>query len=207
MNPSTRTLWDLQERHPGDRKRLFTAVRQAIGGEAALYPGSFVDVAASFAYPAVTYVDIDKRTPRFFDDREGVGEIITAEGGRDDASFTFIHGDYTTPLQLDDESFDVLISLYAGLVSDHCTRYLKVGGHLLANPSHGDVALATTDDRYQLAAVVKAKTGGYSVDSGSLDEYLVPKKGPAPEADAIRVNQRGVGYTKSAFAYLFRRVS
>ncbi|MBT8164795.1 MAG: hypothetical protein HKO63_12290 [Acidimicrobiia bacterium] len=47
MLPSTRKLWSDQNRHDGDRMRLFTAVWTAVGGETMLYPGSFVDVAPS----------------------------------------------------------------------------------------------------------------------------------------------------------------
>jgi hypothetical protein len=45
-----------------------------------LYPGSFVDVAASFVFPAVTYVDSDGRAAKFFDDVEGVDEPRKASG-------------------------------------------------------------------------------------------------------------------------------
>ena len=40
------------------------------------------------------------------------------------------------------ECVDLLVSLYSGPLSGHCTPYLRVGGMLLANASHGDVALA-----------------------------------------------------------------
>lgn len=57
----TTTLWAKQNQHDGDRWRLFTAVGDAIGAERVLYPGSFVDVAAPFVFPSVTYVDADRR--------------------------------------------------------------------------------------------------------------------------------------------------
>lgn len=208
MDALTAELWAAQDRHEGDRLRLFRAVREVVGGESALYPGSFVDVAASFAWPSVTYVDIDRRAARFFADRAGVAEIVAAqEGSPPNPEIEFVAGDYTEDLALPDGAFDVLISLYTGFVSLHCTQHLRVGGHLLAHPSHGDVALAALDDRYRLAAVVASSSGGYSVSDRDLAAHLVPKKPELATAEAIRASGRGIAYTRPAFAYLFRRVA
>lgn len=75
MESFTRRLWSEQDKHQGDRLRLFSAIRAAFPGNRVLYPGSFVDIAPSAVYPRVTYVDVDKRTPRFFGDRDGIAEI------------------------------------------------------------------------------------------------------------------------------------
>ena len=56
--------------------------------------------------------------------------------------------------ELEAGSFDVLVSMYAGFVSEFCTWCLKVGGVLLVSPSHGDAALAALDPRYTLSGVV-----------------------------------------------------
>ena len=53
MDQRTRLLWQKQDVHGGDRKRLFTAVRAEIGDAVVLYPGSYVDMAASFVFSAV----------------------------------------------------------------------------------------------------------------------------------------------------------
>jgi hypothetical protein len=205
MNPTTRKLWADQDRHHGDRKRLFTAVRGAYGGENLLYPGSFVDVAPSFVYPTVTYVDTDKRAARFFSDHDGVSEIITSEGGAA-TEFRFIHQDYREALDLSEESFDLLVSLYAGFVSEACVTYLKKGGILLAAPSHGDVAVASIDPRLELAGVVNSRSGEYEVKQDNLDTYLIPKSPVEITAEMLHERGRGIAYTKSPFAYLFRRV-
>jgi hypothetical protein len=118
----------------------------------------------------------------------------------------FIAGDYRGPLGLADESFDLLVSLYAGFVSEHCTRYLRVGGHLLVNPSHGDAAMASIDQRYRLVAVVKSGgANAYRIDTEDLDTYFVPKKPQPITVERLHELGRGIGYTKSPFAYLFER--
>jgi hypothetical protein len=76
VKDTTRRLWERQDRHPGDRLRLFAAVAEFVGGSPVMYPGSFVDVAASFVFDNVTYVDSDRQAARFFADEAGVEEII-----------------------------------------------------------------------------------------------------------------------------------
>ena len=79
MKPKTKQLWDKQDRHPGDRWRLFRSIADAYHPKKVLYPGSYVDVAPSFVFPDVTYVDVDRRAAAFFEDMEGVQEIIKTE--------------------------------------------------------------------------------------------------------------------------------
>ncbi|MGB7859783.1 MAG: hypothetical protein WBM90_04745 [Acidimicrobiia bacterium] len=204
MDARTLALWDKQDAHKGDRKRLFTAVKAAIGDGSVLYPGSYVDVGASMAFSSVTYVDVDKRAARFFSDTEGVSEIISSEGGSPTAAVSFIHGDYTN-LGLGAGSFDVLVSLYAGLVSEACTDYLRIGGTLLVNSSHGDAAMASIDPRYELSGVVTSQTGDYRVRTDNLSTYLIPKKPVSVTPQTLHESGRGIAYTRSPFAYVFTR--
>lgn len=208
MQDLTRELWDKQNQHPGDRLRLFEAVSRAIDVAAALYPGSYVDIAASFVFPSVTYVDSDARTARFFSDSTGVDEIIAEHVSvAEERTWKFIGADYTTDLGLSDAQFDLLISLYAGFVSEPCTRYLRPGAWLLVNPSHGDAAIAAIDPRYRLVGVVQSQSGTYSVSDRNLDAYLIPRRDIEVSADLIHDSGRGVAYTKSPFAYLFQLAS
>jgi hypothetical protein len=202
----TQKLWDKQNQHPDDRFRLFRAVGKVIAPETVLYAGSYVDVAPSFIFANVTYVDMDKRAKRFFDDEVGVREIIEAQGSApSNIRFSFIHSDYSK-LSFPEQSFDLLISLYAGFISEYCTEFLKVGGYLLVNPSHGDAALAALDERYQLAGVVISRSGDYRVLKDNLADYLQPKKAIEITRELLFSTHQGVAYTRPAFAYLFVRV-
>jgi len=204
----TGRLWEKQDQHHGDRHRLFMAVAAAIDVERVLYPGSYVDLAPSFVWPLVTYVDIDRRAGQFFGDQIGVQELLVEHGvGPNSHSVRFISADYTDLLDLDEGEFDLLISLYAGFVSEACTRHLRVGGTLLVNPSHGDAAMASIDPRYRLHAVVTSRSGNYAVETRDLDSYLVPKRDVEVTKESLHDSGRGIAYTKSPFAYLFERVA
>ncbi len=80
-------LWTEQDRHPGDRLRLFSAVAGRFDITSVLYPGSFVDVAPSFVFDSVPYADTDRRAPAFFDDDAAVAQIIGRHrSGRSDTA-------------------------------------------------------------------------------------------------------------------------
>lgn len=195
------------DRHPDDHQRLLRAVADSELFERVLYPGSYIDVSPSFVFRDVTYVDTDRRAARFFSDRPGVDRLVrSCYRGEGSPTWRFLHADYTDPLDVPIASMDLVISLYAGFVSEHCTLYLRAGGCLLANNSHGDASLASLDSRNELVAVVVRRASGYRIEARDLQGYLDPHD-PAIEvtADLLRKSGRGVRYRRSAAAYLFRR--
>lgn len=207
MNATTEQLWLKQDQHKGDRWRLFSAVAREVAAKSVFYPGCFVDISPSFVFPDVTYCDMDKRAARFFEDREGVLEIVAQHADAPKPPrFRFLCGDFTQDLDLPKDYFDLLVSLYAGYISEHCTDHLKVGGILLVNPSHGDAAMASIDPRYELFGVVISRDGDYKVHTANLDGYLVPKKAVEVTKEMLHKTGRGIAYRKSAFAYLFKRL-
>lgn len=196
--------WSTYRDSIGDRSGLFGAVSATWHPATALYPGSYLDLAPSTAIPSVTYVDTDRRAARYFADTALLEAELhgrTRSGAGTDLAF--LHADYTRPLPLQPASFDLLISLYAGPVWEHCRHYLSPRGWLLANTSHGDASLAALDPTLRLAAAVHQRAGTYSLDTEDLDGYLVPRRAAAADPDTIRRHGRGIAYTRTAFAYLF----
>jgi len=204
---SAKSIWNKYHHHPGDRQGLFQAVADAFRVDTVLYPGSYVDIAASFVFRDVTYVDIDDTAAMFFRDTGGVDALITRYGRQTgDAKWAFIHADYSDSLGMDDESFDLLVSLYAGFISRSCARYLRRGALLLVNSSHGDVAMASIDPRFELTSVINHRSGRYTLSDKNLESYLIPKREIEITEATMKASGRGVPYTKSPFAYLFRHV-
>lgn len=200
------------DQHPDDRVRLFGAIATMLPHSTkVLYPGSYIDIGPSVWFDDVVYVDEDRRAARFFAETDGVAELIAIKRRAFEAPAVvprtaFHHLDYTSDLPVEAESVGLLVSLYAGFISEHCTDYLAPGGTLLVNPSHGDAALASIDPRYQLAGVVTSSDGSYLVKTQDLDTYLVPKKAQEITSDSIHQTGRGIGYTRSPFAYLFTKL-
>lgn len=199
------TSWAEYERWIGDRSGLFAAIAETWSVECALYPGSYLDLSPSIAIPRATYVDTDARAARYFADPERVrGELAGRARPGAAAEVTFLRSDYTKPLDVADGSVDLLISLFAGPVWDHCRRYLRRGGGLLANTSHGDASLAALDPSLRLVGVVHHRDGRYRVTTDRLEDHLLPKRPEAADPELIRRSGRGIAYTRSAFAYVFQ---
>lgn len=198
--------WTTYRESIGDRSDLFAAVRAAWEPRTALYPGSYLDLAPSTAIPSVTYVDTDRRAAGFFGDdglvtRELEGRTLPGAG----VGVHFLAADYTEPLPVPSAGFDLLVSLFAGPVWDHCQQHLAPTGLLLANTSHGDASVAALDPGLRLVAAVHHRDGRYRLDTDDLDSYLVPRKPAAADAGEIRRQGRGIAYTRPAFAYVFGR--
>ncbi len=196
--------WSQYRESIGDRSGLFAALADVCSVERALYPGSYVDMSPSTVFRSVTYVDTDARAARFFAD---TGLVRAQLAGRTrpgaGAEVRFLAADYTRPLDVPDGSMDLLISLFTGPMWEHARRYLRQGGWLLANTSHGEASLAALDPALRLVAAVKSRGDRYRLVTDGLEDYLVPKRPETADADRIRSSGRGVAYTSTAFAYLF----
>lgn len=190
-----------------ERLDLFQQLAEAYGVTSALYPGSFVHVTPSFVFPYTTYVDTDRRTRQFFDDPRSRTLIAARRQYAQPADVTFLAADYRQPLPLPQHSFDLLISQYAGFVSHYCRPYLKVGGLLLANNSHGDAGLAAINEEFVLTAVVQRRRGVHRLSTKNLDAYFVPNRDTPVTKEFLLGQTRGIGYTQTAVAYLFRRTA
>ena len=114
---------------------------------------------------------------------------------------------YETDLPEKENSFDLLLSLYAGFIGPTCVRYLKLGGILVANNSHGDASMASLDSRLRFVGAIHSRDERYRLVSNELDRYLVPKKQLEITSSFLRKMGRGVGYTRPAQYYVFERVS
>ena len=173
----------------------------------ALYAGSFVHITPSFAIPKVIYVDTKKQARDFFKD-PSIHEFVSKRKlYTEDSVISFHHKDYRKDLGEPIKSFDLLISQYAGFISQFCKKYLKIGGILLANNSHGDASMASIDTDYKFIGVLNKRRNKYSFSEKNLDSYFIPKKPREVTREYLEKIKRGIGYTKSPTTYLFRRIN
>lgn len=189
-----------------ERLNLFQIVADRFKVQRALYAGSFVHVTPSFVFPDVVYVDNDKQAKQFFSEPEILKFIAERKIYSQEAKVTFHFADYRNGFDEMIDSFDLLISQYAGFVGQYCKRYLRIGGFLLANNSHGDAGMAAIDDAYQLLAVFSAKNEDYRISVNNLDEYFIPKSRVEITKEYLEKLQKGIGYKKTASSYLFQKV-
>ena len=99
-----------------------------------------------------------------------------------------------------------MISQYAGFISRACRLYLKVGGILVVNNSHGDASMASISNDYKFIAVINKRGKKFSLSTRNLEQYFIPKKNIEITEEFLEKHMRGVGYTKTATDYIFKRI-
>lgn len=189
-----------------ERLGLFTLMAERYAGRRALYPGSFTHVTPAFVYPLTCFVDTDRRAARFFADPAVHDYVNRRKAYPEEPSIRFHRADYTEGYPEVEESFDLLISQYAGFVSQHCKRYLKLDGVLVVNNSHGDASMAWLDPDYALVGAITRRGERFSLAETDLASYFVPKRDLEVTREYVMRTRRGVAFTRRAFAYAFRRV-
>ncbi len=189
-----------------ERLGLFTLVAERFGCRSALYPGSFAHLTPAFVFPLTCFADMDRRAAGFFAE-PGVGDLVARRKVyAQEPRIRFHQADYEKGLAEAEESFDLLISLHAGFVSQHCERYLKPGGMLLVNNSHGDASMARLDADYTLAGAISRRGERFRLVEQDLDSFFVPKRQRIITREYLERTRRGVALNRRAYAYVFRRV-
>lgn len=202
---------ELYEKHFIQNNReqvhLFQLLRETYSIDSAIYPGSFVHISPAFIYPKTVFIDNDRRVKAFFEDEEVLAMVAKRKTYRTESYVQAFQQNYEKDAPISERGFDLLISQYAGPVSQSCKRYLKIGGILLVNNSHGDAGLAHLDIDYALVGVANHTKDRWRISEKDLGKYFIPKKGTHPSKEDLRSSMKGIGYTKTASNYLFRRRS
>ena len=186
---------------------LFRLLRDEFDIANAIYPGCYIQISPSFIYPFVVYIDADKNASKFFNSGS-LEEIVKERKEYSAEPQIMFHGmDYRKPVEAYLSKFDLLISQYAGFISEPCKPYLRTGGYLLVNNSHADAGMAALDADYRLIAALHRRSGKYRLSTSSLDKYFIPKKAIAVTRELLLERQKGIGYTKTAPLYLFQKVN
>lgn len=188
-----------------DRKNLIKSLVERFTIKSALYPGSYIHITPSFLIPKVVYVDLDKKAKKFFAENAVYRFINDQKEYEEEASVNFYPSDYSKPFLKEELMVDLLISQYAGFISQSCKQYLKTGGILVANNSHGDAGVAFHDESFQLIAVANNRKGKWVISDKKLEEYFIPKKDFEVTKEYLLTLNRGLGYKKSAGVYIFRK--
>lgn len=186
---------------------LFHLLKNKFNIVSAIYPGSYIQISPSFIYPQVVYIDSDKNAARFFNSDAWVEIVKVRKEYPTDPKIIFHHMDYRKIIEEYQTQFDLLISQYAGFISGICKPYLRNGGYLLVNNSHGDAGLASLDQGYRLIAAIHKRARKYRLATTSLDQYFIPKKDINVTREFLFERKKGIGYTKTASLYLFQKVN
>jgi hypothetical protein len=195
-----------------ERAGLFEAIRRIYGCDEVLYPGSNIHVTPSLFFPHVVYVDQHPTAKEFFADMQSVLAYVGRNKNYDRSPYLlFLPLDYTGALPLREETFDLLISLFAGNIARTCGKYLRSGGILITNNHHGDASAASLDDELALIAVVHYHGGDYSIAYSIAEEKasleLPAKTRQVKNRDYLRRTSDGIEYRENELYFVFRKRS
>lgn len=172
-----------------------------------IYPGCYIHISPSFIFPNVAYIDSDKNAIKFFQSKELFELVHERKEYNEDPKISFHGVDYKNLIKEFHHHFDLLISQYAGFISHVCKDYLRIGGYLLVNNSHGDAGLASIDGDYRLISTVHKTRGKYRLSQTSLEKYFIPKRNIMVTKELLYKTGKGIGYSKTAPLYIFQRIS
>ncbi len=189
-----------------ERLGLFRLLAEKFDIKSGLYPGSFVHITPSLVIPLMVYVDMDKRCEPFFNNDKTREFVDKNKEYEKSATYRFHKADFSGGFEEKKSSFDILISLYAGFISKFCGEYLKKGGILVANNSHGDAPLAYLDERFEFIGVVLRNGNRFRYSEEALDSYFIPKGNKMIDEKTIEKTMKGPAYSKDAYVYVFRKI-
>lgn len=155
-----------------DRAGLFELLKKEYNCNTVLYPGCSIHVTPSFYFQHVVYVDISKTAKEFFDDIHNILNFINSNKKYKQTPYIqFIHGDYTKPLLLREENYDLLVALYAGGIIESCKKYVKPGGIILTNNHQKDAEKALKDPSMVLEGLIFKKGKKYAIEKNIINDY------------------------------------
>ena len=203
-----------------------------------LYPGCHRHITPSLVFPDITYVDSDKKVGDIFDIennsyiREWIEENSEYKNTDTVARIRFIHTSYANMKKVRRhkivlDSFDLLISLSAGIVTHDGLDFLQTGGYYLVNAAHADAMVAYLQPSLRLRAYWDEEEGKFSQDQNALkDLFMARVKGSKKRArntddgympisedqvnEAVRVgvkSKRSFVLKREPMTYVFEKIS
>lgn len=185
---------------------LFRELKKKYKIEKVFYPGSYVHITPSLIFSNVVYADSYKNTYKFYENIKTHEYISKHKEYTEEPIITFYQQDYSTAFIELTTGFDLIISQYAGFVGQAVKSYLKIGGLLVCNNSHGDATMASMDADYELIAVYRRISDDkFTISDKNLSDYLIPKRGDVITKEYLYKTMKGIAYTKSPTGYIFRK--
>ena len=179
--------------------------------ERVMYPGSWIHLTPSLVFPYVVYVDNFTKMKSMLCESELLEYIGTNSEIYGESIIKVHQMDYRVEIPEEKTSFDLLISLSSGFVSQYCGSYLKKNGILFVNNEHYDATKAFVDKDFSPIGVFTSN-GKLIRQSKSIQEYFITKKNEVITSEMVTENSKRspskakYKLKKKAQFYLFKRL-
>ena len=189
-----------------ERGDLFKLISEKYHPTGVLYPGCSIHITPAFYFPHVVFVDKDRATLEFFSNHEVVLDFVMRNRQyRRKPYIHFIPQDFTKPLPVPENQFDLVLSLFTGDVSRACKQYLKTGGLLLTNNHQNDAVEAAQKTELTLIASVQFRRGRYQLIENNPDRSIKIKSQKGTTKNYLRQTSSGVEYIENEIYYVFKK--
>ncbi len=175
-----------------------------------LYPGSWIHLTPSLIFPFVVYVDFFSKMKSMFNDPKLLQYVVTHSETKTKPKIKFHIVDYREGIPEEKETFDLLISLSGGFVSQYCGSYLKKNGLLFVNNEHYDATKAFVDEEFSPVGVFSAN-GKLIQQPKTIQKYFLTNKNELITSEMVLENSKKspskakYKLKKKAHFYLFKR--
>lgn len=190
-----------------ERAGLFELIKEKYDCRTILYPGCSIHIIPSFYFQHVVYVDISKNAKEFFANTQDILSYVNSNKKYKQLSYIqFIHDDFTRPLPLRENNYDLLIALFAGGITLSCKKHVKSGGIILTNNHHSDALEALKDSSFSLDALITKKGKRYEVNNRIKEEDLPKILKNVKQKKDVRNTDRGIEYMDNEVYIVFKKV-
>ena len=153
-----------------------------------LYAGSWIHLTPSLIFPYVVYVDSSTEMKSLFTDSELIEYIESHSETTGKPVIRFHQIDYRKGIKEEkEESFDLLLSLSSGFVSQYCKAYLRSNGLLFVNDEHYDASMAYVDSSFSLIGVFSYPENVIEKKE-RIEEYFLTKRNQPITVEMVREN-------------------
>ena len=179
--------------------------------ERVMYPGCWIHLTPSLVFPYVVYVDNFAKIKSVLSDPELLEYIGTNSEIYGESIIKVHHIDFRDEIPEERTSFDLLISLSSGFVSQYCGSYLKKNGILLVNNEHYDATKAFVDGGFSPIGIFTS-SGKLIQKKVLILEYFKTKKNRIITSEMVIENSKRspskakYKLKKKAHFYLFSRI-
>eukprot|EP00794_Sanderia_malayensis_P012130 gene12130-13383_t len=191
---------------------IFKELKRVTCPDFVLYPGCHRHITASIIFSNVLYVDNYSKIKPFFDDDKVLEFVNKNKDYEKESVIRFKCRNFESDFGEKEQSFDLLMSLSAGIVSQSCAKYLKPGGYFFANDGHYDARMAFTDPRFKFVAVYDDTTAKFDMSEDAKVGHFFTKKGDAMTKEMVQESidvpkaRRSFKLQKETLYYLFQKI-
>lgn len=190
---------------------IFRDLKRFTSANKVLYPGCHRHITPSLFFQDIVYVDNYAKVKGVYSDEKVLDFVKKYKEFPEDPVIKFKCKNFESDFGEKAKSFDLLMSLSAGIISKSCAKYLKNGGYFFASDAHYDARMAFVDPQFEFIAVYDAVKEIFDESDDIKSGHFISKKGVSMTAEMVQESidkpkaKRSFKLQKETLFYLFKK--